>query len=551
MLAGRVSVTEALRRKLDLSVGRPETQREECTHYITRNQESVRKIELSGDSKRANERAMVRREQAEFEKRLQQLRLVEDSDSDSDSDVEGDGNETKGIHLKKSLSAIPRGRVQADLSWSEQAEELDVAIKGRRTKSKARFSEVCKRLRTLKLRNCGILEMDDGLLKLSTLEELNLSRNKLYCVRNLPPSLLSFNAFDNSINRLELSDSIAAKHLLHLGLGYNHVSSVEPWIQDCSSLLSLDLSYNCICNLEATLAALSSFVPRLRILHLQGNPIALLPKYRTQVHRHLPQLKILDDVKFEEEDTSEARGEEMLDVDASIQVHCTVSSMNIVLVPAEPLIEGEESESKEDVSVNASEEENNHEEVPFERRKLFVRMVFPHEEFKDSQLVEFRIPQDEDEANAESDGILNFSFENYAMNCAYRPSVQLRDMLELRGIYFELFLVSEVCKYSKDNVADAAAEHNENEEPDSAIDAESKLIVCKSHEELVASGALSTLNCLAPEVMSSVESLDEKVPLICMKSATDKPAIIKEVSLKVSFSLNAPSQNSAGEDNMP
>jgi Leucine-rich repeat (LRR) protein len=46
--------------------------------------------------------------------------------------------------------------------------------------------------------------------------------------------------------------------------------------------MSLDLSYNDLLDLDATLKALKP-LPNLRVLLLQGNPFCVLPAYRAKV----------------------------------------------------------------------------------------------------------------------------------------------------------------------------------------------------------------------------------------------------------------------------
>lgn len=61
------------------------------------------------------------------------------------------------------------------------------------------------------------------------------------------------------------------------------------------NLISLDLSFNNLTELPGLVSQLCS-LQKLRILVLQGNPLALVPAYRGFVVDSLPQLSVLDDI---------------------------------------------------------------------------------------------------------------------------------------------------------------------------------------------------------------------------------------------------------------
>ena len=60
-----------------------------------------------------------------------------------------------------------------------------------------------------------------------------------------------------------------------------------------ASLASVDLAYNCLEDLQGTLACLQQ-LPQLRHLRLQGNPFCLAEEYRAAVQQGLPQVQLLD-----------------------------------------------------------------------------------------------------------------------------------------------------------------------------------------------------------------------------------------------------------------
>ena len=62
------------------------------------------------------------------------------------------------------------------------------------------------------------------------------------------------------------------------------------------NLLSLDLAYNELCNLDLVVSNLAS-MSHLRMLNLFGNPLALFPNYKNVVKDELNFLRILDNEK--------------------------------------------------------------------------------------------------------------------------------------------------------------------------------------------------------------------------------------------------------------
>ena len=72
------------------------------------------------------------------------------------------------------------------------------------------------------------------------------------------------------------------------------------------NLLSLDLTYNELCNLDLVLSNLSS-MSHLRMLNLFGNPLALYPDYKNIVKEELNFLRVLDNEKTEISDPIKKR----------------------------------------------------------------------------------------------------------------------------------------------------------------------------------------------------------------------------------------------------
>uniref|UniRef100_A0A493SSM6 Leucine rich repeat containing 43 n=1 Tax=Anas platyrhynchos platyrhynchos TaxID=8840 RepID=A0A493SSM6_ANAPP len=82
----------------------------------------------------------------------------------------------------------------------------------------------------------------------------------------------------------------------------------EPGPQGIApNLVSLDLSFNNLTELLELVSQLSS-LQKLRVLVLQGNPLALIPAYRGFVVDGLPQLSVLDDIHIEPDERHQFRG---------------------------------------------------------------------------------------------------------------------------------------------------------------------------------------------------------------------------------------------------
>lgn len=73
------------------------------------------------------------------------------------------------------------------------------------------------------------------------------------------------------------------------------------------NLISLDLSFNNLTDLFGLVSQLSS-LKKLRILVLQGNPLALIPTYRGFIVDSLPKLSFLDDIHIGLDERYQFRG---------------------------------------------------------------------------------------------------------------------------------------------------------------------------------------------------------------------------------------------------
>ncbi|XP_075625742.1 leucine-rich repeat-containing protein 43 [Balearica regulorum gibbericeps] len=164
-----------------------------------------------------------------------------------------------------------------------------------------RGSKIFQVFRSLRIVGKGVEEVDEGLLQLQQLEELILSANQISRITsaNLPRTLKVLELCCNAVADLQDLCAQPPPELQHLGLGYNRLRgpsqdkylTADFW----PNLVSLDLSFNNFTDLLGLVSQLSS-LQKLRVLVLQGNPLALIPTYRGFLVDSLPKLSILDDV---------------------------------------------------------------------------------------------------------------------------------------------------------------------------------------------------------------------------------------------------------------
>ncbi len=100
----------------------------------------------------------------------------------------------------------------------------------------------------------------------------------------------------------KIKDIANAKQLQHIGLGYNFLMVKElDMVTNVRSLLSLDVSYNCLEDLPLFATIISKIVT-LQILNAKGNAFCLQHSYREFLILKLPQLKYLDEVQITKEE---------------------------------------------------------------------------------------------------------------------------------------------------------------------------------------------------------------------------------------------------------
>ncbi|NXI07879.1 LRC43 protein, partial [Irena cyanogastra] len=176
-----------------------------------------------------------------------------------------------------------------------------------------RGSRVFQVVRSLRILDKGVEEVDEGLLQFQQLEELVLSANHISRVTSahLPRTLKVLELCCNAVGDLQDLCAQPPPELQHLGLGYNQLCgpsqekhfTVDFW----PNLVSLDLSFNSLTDLLGLVSQLCT-LQNLRILVLQGNPLALIPTYRGFLVDSLPKLSILDDIYIWPEERQQFHG---------------------------------------------------------------------------------------------------------------------------------------------------------------------------------------------------------------------------------------------------
>ncbi|KAL4481503.1 hypothetical protein ABPG74_007592 [Tetrahymena malaccensis] len=183
--------------------------------------------------------------------------------------------------------------------WSEQAEILINEIM---ENGYADF--ICNRdhilevFKNINFINLQINEMDEELLKFPNIEILNLNKNIIKTVENIPKSLKELHLFSNHIT--EISPRLkTANNLLYLGLGYNQMkdNAIVSISRYFPQLVALDISNNFFEDIELVLENVEKF-KNLRLFNCQGNPICLLSNYKKSFVYAIPDLEIIDNKRI-------------------------------------------------------------------------------------------------------------------------------------------------------------------------------------------------------------------------------------------------------------
>ncbi|XP_070255910.1 leucine-rich repeat-containing protein 43 isoform X1 [Myotis yumanensis] len=167
--------------------------------------------------------------------------------------------------------------------------------------------------RSLQVVDKEVSLVDKDLLKFPKLEELVLSANQIKEIDafNLPPTLKVLELYGNIITSMKCLCAHPPPGLQHLGLGHNKLlgplQSMYITSQHWPNLVSLDLGFNDLTDLQGMMASLST-LQRLRLLVLQGNPLALVPYYRGFTIDSLARLCVLDDITVSSSEKHQFQG---------------------------------------------------------------------------------------------------------------------------------------------------------------------------------------------------------------------------------------------------
>ncbi|PAA91768.1 hypothetical protein BOX15_Mlig034003g3, partial [Macrostomum lignano] len=249
--------------------------------------------------------------------------------------------------------------------WTDEGGRLrELAIAEPWTLTQKRVNSL---LRTLKMHDKNVDEIDKDMKRLTNLEELVLSANYLTWIdgQNLPPTLKVLELHGNFVEDLAGLLPKPPPLLEHLGIGRNNLAFIGEHLNGVywPCLLSLDLSFNHLDDLKSLLESLSS-LPKLRSLVLAGNPLALTPWYRGYTIDQLKKLLSLDDSKVTADERHFYRGmvRRREFVQEQCQLQLKVHSLKNLPIPPEIL-------SPDDFP-----------EYPLIVRKYYVRFWLPFED---------------------------------------------------------------------------------------------------------------------------------------------------------------------------
>ncbi|KXZ43336.1 hypothetical protein GPECTOR_94g658 [Gonium pectorale] len=172
------------------------------------------------------------------------------------------------------------------------------------------------------LSSLKISQLPDGLGKLNSLINLDVSNNKIEAIPegSLPTSLVELTLTGCHLtelpacigtlprlkklfagaNRLRSAEpAFRSATLQHVGLSYNRVCVLPPAeVLSACRVVSLDMAHNDLEGLTAVLVQLS-LLPCLGAVCLAGNPLALAPRYVAEARGRLKQLLFLDGQRLE------------------------------------------------------------------------------------------------------------------------------------------------------------------------------------------------------------------------------------------------------------
>jgi Leucine-rich repeat (LRR) protein len=110
------------------------------------------------------------------------------------------------------------------------------------------------RLKTIRLYNRKITEIDKGLLLYSKLQEISLTGNFIENIQNIPSLVKVLHLNANRIKNLPYLGNLT--DLIHIGLSFNYIQSFPSNKIFPNNLTSLDLSMNSLYDLVETVNAI-------------------------------------------------------------------------------------------------------------------------------------------------------------------------------------------------------------------------------------------------------------------------------------------------------
>ncbi|XP_053336616.1 leucine-rich repeat-containing protein 43-like [Clarias gariepinus] len=260
------------------------------------------------------------------------LKGYEDWHDDKNTKAQSDDSDNLHVLLKGPLSPWHEGA-----SWSPQSLVLRELAAVKATK-KHNAKLIYSFLKTLRIVNKGVSVIDEGLLRLSCVEELILTVNNITEVpfKNLPKTLKVLELYGNQISSLRSLITDLPPHLLHLGLGHNRLGSPDDLQYFTASLwpqlMSLDLSWSGYTEQYGLVDVLSK-LPHLRSLVLEGNPLTLTTLYPGFTVDSLVHLLYLDANQVTPEDRLHFRGLAQIGASVSEEAEITVCVNKMKGVP--------------------------------------------------------------------------------------------------------------------------------------------------------------------------------------------------------------------------
>ncbi|EPZ36183.1 hypothetical protein O9G_002249 [Rozella allomycis CSF55] len=155
------------------------------------------------------------------------------------------------------------------------------------------LSFLVKDIQSLRLDSKNIKNIPPYFKYLSNVKELYLNGNSIATLDNVPLNVVLLSLNYNGIHKM-LNFNRFTK-ISRLFLSRNQLQELPEGSLPCT-LLSLDLSFNSLNNLERTCQVLSS-LQKLRVLCLQGNFFSLCKIYRDYVCSKIKSLSFLDDIE--------------------------------------------------------------------------------------------------------------------------------------------------------------------------------------------------------------------------------------------------------------